>query len=59
MNKQKLNLYKFNTTLKHNDSSVIVTDICKHFTLQEAIDNVVKFNLDRGFEVLNIELIVE
>lgn len=55
MNEEKLSLYKFNTTIKLGNSIMEVQDTCKHFTLQDAIENVRIYNLDRGFEVITIE----
>ena len=53
-----LSIYKFNTTINYynSDKIIIVEDICKHYSLDEAKKSMIKYNEDRGFKVLKIEL---
>lgn len=58
MEKENLNTYKFNTTIDYYGTGKIMTvkDIFNHYTLEEAKESVIKYNEDRGFKVLKIEL---
>lgn len=58
MAKKSLNIYKFNTTIDYYNQGkiIIVKDICKHYNLNKAILNVIKYNEDRGHRVIRTEL---
>lgn len=53
-----LNTYKFNTIIDYYSRGkiMVVDDICRHYSLDEAKESIIKWNEDRGFKVLKIEL---